>query len=152
MDRDPARDRFEIADSPPEEAWRELAANRRSCLVDVRTKPEWMYVGVPDLSPIGRRVIFTEWNIYPDMRINACFAAELRAGLGSEWPETIFFLCRSGVRSKAAAAAFSGTAAAIGSPVRCVNVAEGFEGDLDGSFRRGRANGWKVKKLPWRQS
>ncbi len=152
MKRDPALYSVEAADWPPEEAWKELETNRRSCLVDVRTRPEWVYVGVPDLRSIGRRVVFAEWSSYPEMRRNPSFSAEVMAGLDADWPERIFFICRSGARSKAAALAFSESAETAGKPAQCLNVAEGFEGDLDSGFRRGRVNGWKVKGLPWRQS
>ena len=42
--------------------------------------------------------------------------------------------------------------AAKGQAVDCVNVAEGFEGDLDGERHRGNLNGWKARGLSWRQS
>ena len=32
-----------------------------------------------------------------------------------------------------------------------VNVAGGFEGDIDGEGHRGHVNGWKAANLPWRQ-
>jgi rhodanese-related sulfurtransferase len=56
------------------------------------------------------------------------------------------FLCRSGVRSVAAARA--ATAAGLG---RSFNVLDGFEGGLDRAGHRGRA-GWRAERLPWRQS
>jgi rhodanese-related sulfurtransferase len=57
------------------------------------------------------------------------------------------FLCRSGVRSRAAAIAM--TRAGFS---RAYNIAGGFEGDLDGERHRGAANGWKAAGLPWKQT
>lgn len=39
-----------------------------------------------------------------------------------------------------------------GSDVDCINVVEGFEGDIDEQKKRGTFNGWKVRGLPWVQS
>lgn len=152
MNRETAHDIGVIADWSPEEAWSELEKNSRSCLVDVRTKPEWAFVGVPDLSSIGRRMVFAEWNAYPSMSQNKTFYYDVAASFVEDWPNTMFFICRSGARSKAAATEFSNSAIKVGKPVRCLNVAEGFEGDLDSEFRRSQVNGWKFKQLPWRQT
>ena len=59
----------------------------------------------------------------------------------------IYFLCRSGVRSRAAAIAM--TVAGFGA---CYNVSGGFEGPLDAGGHRGTLEGWKHDGLPWRQS
>ena len=67
-------------------------------------------------------------------------------------PGHLFFICRSGSRSLAAARLVAARTLGEGRPVECVNVAEGFEGDLDGEGHRGTVNGWKVAGLPWRQS
>jgi rhodanese-related sulfurtransferase len=58
----------------------------------------------------------------------------------------ILFICRSGGRSRAAAAAL--TAAGYR---RCYNVAEGFEGNPDPERHRGKTGGWKAAGLPWVQ-
>ena len=46
-------------DLAPDEAFRLLEAQPDAILVDVRTKAEWSYVGVPDLSALGRSVVLT---------------------------------------------------------------------------------------------
>ena len=56
------------------------------------------------------------------------------------------FLCRSGVRSVAAAQA--ATAAGLGP---AYNVLEGFEGDVGADGHRGHS-GWRAAGLPWRQA
>lgn len=118
-------------------------------LIDVRTTAEWQFVGLPDLSPLGRRPLLMEWQMYPDMSVNRDFAREAGAALGAagiakETP--VFLLCRSGARSRSAAAALTaeGYSAAY-------NVANGFEGDPDDEGHRGSLNGWKAVGLPWRQ-
>lgn len=135
----------------PEQAWNELEQQETSVLVDVRTEPEWRFVGVPDLTSIGRQVILAEWRRYPDMRINESFADQV-LGAAGRVPDAIYFLCRSGARSMEAATAMAHVMADRGTPIRCVNVAEGFEGDLDGARHRGSHNGWKARGLDWKQS
>ena len=122
-----------------------LTSEKDSVLIDVRTVPEWQFVGVPDLSALGKDVLFIEWQSYPEMKINENFVDEVRAaGVKPEQP--VYLICRSGVRSKAAAKAL--TAAGYHA---CYNVAEGFEGDKDDRARRGSVGGWRYHDLPWRQ-
>ena len=49
-------------DITPLEAWKLLSDNPQAVLVDVRTDAEWRFVGVPDLSSLGRDVVYIEWN------------------------------------------------------------------------------------------
>jgi len=135
-------------DVTPQEAWRVLGVDPHAVLVDVRTQAEWSFVGVPDLSGAGKEPVFLEWQQFPAMTRNAGFAADLAATLGAARRNVpVFFLCRSGSRSKAAAIVMTQAGFA-----RCFNVAGGFEGDLDGGRHRGGRNGWKVADLPWVQS
>ena len=41
-------------DVSPGEAFEMLSKESQSVLVDVRTQAEWQFVGVPDLSPMGK--------------------------------------------------------------------------------------------------
>jgi len=34
---------------------------------------------------------------------------------------------------------------------QAINIADGFEGDMDEDGHRGNRNGWKQAELPWRQ-
>jgi rhodanese-related sulfurtransferase len=132
-------------DLRPAEAWALLEEDPKAVLIDVRTAPEWGFVGLPRLDGLGKETLCISWQAYPDMARNADFAAEVAAkGVGKDQP--VLLLCRSGARSKAAAIAL--TQAGFGP---CYNVAEGFEGDRDGALHRGSVGGWKVAGLPWAQ-
>ena len=52
-----------------ESTWKSLALRPRSQLIDVRTRAEWAYVGIPDLSPIGKRAVLVEWQTFPDQSV-----------------------------------------------------------------------------------
>jgi rhodanese-related sulfurtransferase len=132
------------------DAWEMLKAEPGAQLIDVRTKAEWTYVGVPELGALDRAVLCLEWQRYPEMAIDADFVAKAGSHLartGANKSTALFFICRSGARSAAAAKAM--TAAGF---TRTYNVAGGFEGDMDEQRHRGSRNGWKASGLPWRQS
>ena len=129
-----------------QQAWEALSADENALLVDVRTTAEWSYVGVPDLGAIGKRATLIVWQDFPSGEINPNFAGELaKAAAAKDQP--IYFLCRSGARSLAAAR----TAEAAGFSL-AFNVADGFEGRPDAAGHRGNVDGWKASGLPWRQS
>lgn len=135
-------------DVTPAETWRVLRENPDAVLVDVRTRAEWSFVGVPDLSAAGKEPVLMEWQLFPTMALNPGFAAGLSSALGQSHKNApVFFLCRSGARSRAAAIAMTGVGFS-----RCFNIAGGFEGDLDASKHRGTNSGWKAADLPWVQS
>jgi rhodanese-related sulfurtransferase len=133
-------------DLTPDEAFSLLESQPEAILVDVRTRAEWSYVGVPDLSGVGRSPVLSEWVTFPDGARNPQFLDEVSAAATSK-AAPVVFLCRSGVRSVAAAEA--ATAAGFSA---AYNITEGFEGPSDDSGHRGSAAGWKVRGLPWRQS
>lgn len=127
------------------EAFEVLKAEPDAVLVDVRTVPEWQFVGVPDLDPIGKSTVFLSWQTYPEMSVHPAFAEALQQQ-GVSPDQTVLVICRSGARSRAAAMALS----AAGWQ-KAYNVSDGFEGPLDGDSHRGRAAGWKAAELPWAQ-
>lgn len=129
----------------PLKAWEILKEDSQAVLVDVRTMAEWHYVGLPDLRPIGKSVIRLEWRSLPDMSLNVNFAEELNSVVPKK-ENTILLLCRTGGRSMEAAMCLT----RFGYET-CYNIAYGFEGDADLSSHRGKVNGWKAEKLPWRQ-
>ena len=63
----------------PQEAWDHLASDPEAILVDVRTRAEWTFVGLPDLTSLGKRVVPIEWTSFPDGAPNPAFLDELRA-------------------------------------------------------------------------
>ncbi|HEX6957169.1 MAG TPA: rhodanese-like domain-containing protein [Ferrovibrio sp.] len=128
------------------EAWNQLSNDPNAQLIDVRTQPEWTFVGMPDLGRLGKRTLFVSWQLYPEMSPNPRFIDDLRDH-GIKAGQALYFLCRSGGRSRAAAKAM--TAAGFGP---CYNIAGGFEGDLDADKHRGQLGGWKAAGLPWVQS
>ena len=129
----------------PTQTWEALQADADAQLVDVRTDAEWNFVGVPDLGAAGKQAVLIPWQVYPTMQRNGSFTDDLRqAGLTPE--HRVYFICRSGARSLAAAEA----AREAGFP-HVFNVADGFEGPPDVQGHRGATAGWKAEGLPWRQ-
>jgi glyoxylase-like metal-dependent hydrolase (beta-lactamase superfamily II)/rhodanese-related sulfurtransferase len=105
-------------------------------LVDVRTDAEREWVGfVPGAVAVA-------WKQWPGMAMNPHFDAELKAAAGDK---KVLLLCRSGVRSVAAAK----RATELG--LQAYNILEGFEGDPDGHAQRGNKGGWRRAGMPWRQ-
>jgi rhodanese-related sulfurtransferase len=138
-----------VEDVPVLETWGRLKGDPKAVLVDVRTRAEWAFVGVPDLSGIGRELLLMEWQTFPDSRTAPDFPERLAAELtsrGVEKNDEIFFICRSGGRSRMAAEVM----AAAGYR-RCRNVAEGFEGPIDAERHRSQVAGWKQAGLDWVQ-
>ncbi len=132
-------------DVSPTEAWQKLSTNPRAVLVDVRTQAEWSYVGQPDLGSLAKPVHRISWQIFPEMQVNAGFVESVKAaGITPDQP--ILLLCRSGVRSVAAAKLLTEHGFSA-----CYNVRDGFEGAGDAEKHRGRISGWKVEGLPWVQ-
>ena len=123
-------------DVPAELAWQWLQSGE-AVLVDVRTDAEREWVGkVPG-------AIAVAWKQWPGMAANPNFDEQLRAAV----PEgkKVALLCRSGVRSVAAAQR------ATGLGIEAYNILEGFEGDVDANGQRGRLSGWRKRGLPWNQ-
>lgn len=136
----------------PAEAFELLKNDDATALIDVRTRAEWAFVGQPDIGGAGAKLWPIEWVTFPAMARNAGFVAEVMERLNGKSPGRLLFICRSGARSMAAARATAVALAEQGVAAHCTNVAEGFEGDLDPRGHRGKANGWKARDLPWRQS
>ena len=105
-------------------------------LVDVRTDAEREWVGfVPGAVAVA-------WKQWPGMAMNPDFDSALRAAAAGK---KVLLLCRSGVRSIAAAK----RASELG--LQAYNILEGFEGDPDGNAQRGKQGGWRLSGMPWRQ-
>jgi rhodanese-related sulfurtransferase len=138
-----------VDDVEVEEVWKRLKQDPESVLIDVRTQAEWAYVGVPDLSSLGKQLSLIEWQHIPKDEVNSSFASQLGSELaasGAGQDTNLYFICRSGHRSLLSAEAM----AAAGYRA-CHNVAGGFEGPLDNEAHRGSLAGWKAAGLPWVQ-
>ena len=143
-----SREGVSVDNVPVQDAWARLGETD-SVLIDVRTRAEWAFVGLPDLAQAGKRVLTVEWQSFPDNRVDPSFVdrlSQMLDGAGATKDTELFFICRSGGRSRMAAEAM--TAAGF---ARCRNVAEGFEGPLDEDRHRGKVAGWKAAGLPWVQ-
>lgn len=136
-----------ISEVSSTEAFAALMEDPSARLIDVRTRAEWSYVGITDLSSTpGEAPILIEWQVFPTMAV----ADDFGQALASACPDrsaALYFICRSGARSLAAARLM----AALGYE-RCSNVADGFEGPPDDNGHRGTVAGWKASNLPWRQT
>src|SRR5258707_1162899 len=63
-------------DLPPRETWERLAREPAAQLIDVRTVPEWNFVGVPDLASLKRQAVLCEWQHFPPAA-NSAFVQEV---------------------------------------------------------------------------
>ncbi|MDT8266273.1 rhodanese-like domain-containing protein, partial [Roseomonas sp. DSM 102946] len=59
-----------IEDVPSGLVWDRLRDDPDAMLVDVRTDAEWNFVGLPDLSELGRQPVLIPWQLYPSMQVN----------------------------------------------------------------------------------
>ena len=143
----------------PQEAYEIVGkAPARTLFLDVRTRAEAMYVGMPTpadaLVPyVEHQEMMTDWDERRHMyqlEPNSDFIqeAEIRLkekGLGKT--DQVILICRSGDRSARAADLLASAGF-----TRVYSIAEGFEGDSvkDGAKAGQRiVNGWKNAGLPW---
>jgi rhodanese-related sulfurtransferase len=120
----------------PIEAWT-LFTQGKAKLVDVRTLPEFKFVGSV---PGSVNVV---WHGY-DPKPLAAFLDAMRHVASPSEP--VLLICRSAVRSDSAADAL--TEAGY---TRVYNVLEGFEGQRNHAGHRGQVDGWRHHGLPWTQ-
>ncbi|MGL1922373.1 MAG: rhodanese-like domain-containing protein [Hyphomicrobiales bacterium] len=147
-------------DLAPDAAFKLLLEEPSTILIDVRTKAETIFVGLPNLSnlengqDLSANYCLIEWQLFPSMQTNDNFIAELEAKLES-WQQkdgvekqarNLLFLCRSGVRS-----AYAADVATKMGCSKSYNISGGFEGDVNEGGHRGTLSGWKFTGLPWSQ-
>ena len=141
------------------EAWERMQqAPAKVLFLDVRTRAEAMYVGMPTavdaLVPyMEHQEIMSDWDERRHMYLllpNSDFVQEAVARLqakGLTRSDPVILICRSGDRSARAADLLAGAGF-----TQVYSVVEGFEGDLAKSGPRvGQrvVNGWKNADLPW---
>ena len=127
------------------ECFNKLLEISNSYLIDVRTKPEWEFIGIPDLSSLNKKTLFISWHVYPRMTINSLFENKILES-NIEKNDKLFLICRSGTRSFHAAKFLVSCGYN-----HCFNVLDGFEGDKNSLSQRSTSNGWKYNNLPWKQ-
>lgn len=125
----------------PLAAYALLQHNPDAVLLDCRTEIEHMYVG----HPVGAEHI--AWQEGLDWAVDPEFATKVKRLLKGDLERTVLLICRSGQHLLAAGAALEAAGFS-----RVINVLEGFEGERDENFQRGRLGGWRYHGLPWHQS
>jgi rhodanese-related sulfurtransferase len=129
-----------IENLEPQQAWAFLQQNPSAVLIDVRSKVEHAFVGHPP------GAIHIAWKEAPGWQVNPDFVNEVRRIVSN--PATpILLLCRSAQRSLDAGRSLE----AVGYQ-KLINIAQGFEGQLDQNKHRGFIDGWRFHGLPWEQS
>ena len=101
-------DTFEVSpaagyagDVTPAVAWKILGELKDAILIDVRTRAEWNYVGVPDLAGLDKKPGLVEWQVLPSMQVNPDFVGALSEALADK-AVPLLFLCRSGAKRRSA--------------------------------------------------
>ena len=123
-------------DIPAPLAWQWVQSGD-AVIVDVRSDAEREWVGyVPGAVALA-------WKQWPGTALNEHFDEGLMAAIPDG--KKVVLLCRSGVRSVAAAK----RATELG--LEAYNILEGFEGEPDAQGQRGRLGGWRFQGLPWQQ-
>ena len=128
----------------PPQAYEELASNKKAVLVDCRTRTEWIFVGIPDLSRIGKQVVL-ESIADETGQLNENFTTRIGEIASANTP--IYIICKIGGRSANACRLLESSGYS-----NVCNILEGFEGDLDQNGHRSSRDGWKYHNLPWVQS
>jgi len=144
-----------------QEAYDHMVKNGDNTLfIDVRTRPETMFIGMPALADANVPYMeLNEWYAWNEkknefkMEVNSEFAPELEKRLQEKHltkNDTVIVMCRSGSRSAKAADLL----AKLGY-TQVYTVIDGFEGDKAKSGpQKGQrvVNGWKNIGLPWSYS
>ena len=126
----------EVFNIPSEKVKDFLNNNSNSVVLDVRTEEEWNSVGKPDAEALNSKTFFISLLLGPDRQKNENFVKEF---LEKKVPkkDNILVICRSGVRSMAAAKLLQQQGYK-----NLINISDGFEGNP------ATGEGWKKSKLP----
>lgn len=129
-----------IENLDPKQSWVLLQENPAAVMIDVRTAIEHSFVGCPP------EAIHIAWKEFPGMQANEHFIEQVEDKVKDK-NTPVLLLCRSGVRSVAAAEILEKSGFK-----RLINIKEGFEGAPDNNKHRGNIDGWRFHGLPWAQS
>ena len=126
----------EIFNMPSEKIKDFLNDNSNSVVLDVRTEEEWSNVGKPDAESLNSKTLFISILVGPDRQKNENFVQEFLDKKVSK-KDHILIICRSGVRSMAAAKLLEQQGYK-----NLINISDGFEGNP------ATGEGWKKSSLP----
>lgn len=124
----------------PKQSFALMQQNAAAVLIDVRTQIEYSFVGHP------LNAIHIAWKEAPSWQENSEFVSDVQKVVADK-QTPVLLLCRSGQRSLSAARILE----AAGYE-HLINIAQGFEGDLDDNKHRGNLGGWRYHGLLWEQS
>ena len=113
-----------------------LKTNPNSVVLDVRTEEEWNGVGKPDAESLNSKTFFISLLIGADRKKNENFIKDFLQKKISK-KDNILVICRSGVRSMAAAKLLQQEGYK-----NLVNISDGFEGNP------ATGDGWKKSNVP----
>ena len=127
---------MEVFNIPSEKVLNFLKTNPNSVVLDVRTEEEWNGVGKPDAESLNSKTFFISLLIGADRKKNENFIKDFLQKKISK-KDNILVICRSGVRSMAAAKLLQQEGYK-----NLVNISDGFEGN------QATGEGWKKSNLP----
>ncbi len=127
---------MEVFSIPSEKVKNFLETNPNSVVLDVRTQEEWNEVGKPDAESLNSKTFFISLLLGPDRQKNENFIKDFLQKKISK-KDNILVICRSGVRSIAAAKLLQQEGYK-----NLVNISDGFEGNP------ATGDGWKKSNLP----
>jgi hypothetical protein len=127
---------MEVFNIPSEKVLNFLKTNPNSVVLDVRTEEEWNGVGKPDAESLNSKTFFISLLIGVDRKKNENFIKDFLQKKISK-KDNILVICRSGVRSMAAAKLLQQEGYK-----NLVNISDGFEGNP------ATGEGWKKSNLP----
>jgi rhodanese-related sulfurtransferase len=127
---------MEVFSIPSEKVKNFLETNPNSIILDVRTEEEWNGVGKPDAESLNSKTFFISLLLGPDRQKNENFIKDFLQKKISK-KDNILVICRSGVRSMAAAKLLQQEGYK-----NLVNISDGFEGNP------ATGEGWKKSNLP----
>uniref|UniRef100_UPI0040565F1B rhodanese-like domain-containing protein n=1 Tax=Candidatus Electronema sp. TaxID=2698783 RepID=UPI0040565F1B len=110
-------------------------------ILDVRTAAEFIWVGHPNVP----NVVNVSWKIEKKGAFitNPSFVTDVNDTFGNAKDTHLILMCRSGVRSLAAAAALEAAGY-----TNVSNMLDGFEGEGKDQYGYRTVNGWKNSGLP----
>lgn len=115
-----------------------MASPSDTFIIDVRTRPEYEFVGHPDVpNGVPNIPLF----FYEDWRPNENFVADVEEKFSKD--DTLLIICRSGHRAETAAWQLLKTGFAS-----LYFIADSFEGSFDNDGHRTK-DGWKNNGLPY---